>query len=128
MIFDEIPICKKKKIIGKGIYGYLSICHQTTKSIHKFGSLVLTTTHHVYKPREEFCVNYLFQAVSIAKHFTYQVWFSNKPLQVGFLPNPSIHGLLIYFKNLQLDCSPAFLNSDDFVRSNEIVITKWPIY
>ena len=29
---------------------------------------------------------------------------------------------------LQLDPSPAFLTSDDFVRSNEIVRTKWPIY
>ena len=28
----------------------------------------------------------------------------------------------------QLDRSPAFLTSDDFVRSNEIVRTKWPIY
>ena len=27
-----------------------------------------------------------------------------------------------------LDQSPDFLTSDDFVRSNEIVTTKWPIY
>ena len=29
---------------------------------------------------------------------------------------------------LQLDPSPAFLTSDDFVKSNEIVRTKLPIY
>ena len=29
---------------------------------------------------------------------------------------------------LQLDQSPAFLTFDDFVRSNEIVRTKWSIY
>ena len=28
----------------------------------------------------------------------------------------------------KLDRSPAFLNSDDFVRSNEMIRTKWPIY
>ena len=28
----------------------------------------------------------------------------------------------------QLDRSPAFLTSDDFVRSHEIVRTKWSIY
>ena len=27
-----------------------------------------------------------------------------------------------------LDRSPAFLTSDDFIRSNEIIRTKWPIY
>ena len=29
---------------------------------------------------------------------------------------------------LHLDWSPAFLTSDDFIRSNEIIRTKWPIY
>ena len=29
---------------------------------------------------------------------------------------------------IHLDQSAAFLTSDDFVRSNEIVETKWPIY
>ena len=28
----------------------------------------------------------------------------------------------------KLDQSPAFLNSDDFIRSIEIIRTKWPIY
>ena len=32
----------------------------------------------------------------------------------------------MYF--LLLDRSPAFLTSDDFIRSNEIIRTKWPIY
>ena len=27
-----------------------------------------------------------------------------------------------------LDRSPAFLTSDDFIISNEIIRTKWPIY
>ena len=27
-----------------------------------------------------------------------------------------------------VDRSPAFLTSDDFIRSNEIIRTKWPIY
>ena len=27
-----------------------------------------------------------------------------------------------------LDQSPAILTSDDFIRSNEIIRTKWPIY
>ena len=27
-----------------------------------------------------------------------------------------------------LDRSPAFLTFDDFIRSNEIIRTKWPIY
>ena len=30
--------------------------------------------------------------------------------------------------NSKLDQSPAFLTSDDFIRSNEIIRTKWPIY
>ena len=30
--------------------------------------------------------------------------------------------------NIQLDRSPAVLTSDDFIRSNEIVRNKWPIY
>ena len=34
---------------------------------------------------------------------------------------------LVSFK-YHLDWSPAFLTSDDFLRSNEIVRTKWPIY
>ena len=29
---------------------------------------------------------------------------------------------------VQLDRSPAFLTSDNFIRSNEIFRTKWPIY
>ena len=39
-----------------------------------------------------------------------------------------------YFSEIQpyfgkkLDRSPAFLTSDDFIRSNEIIRTKWPIY
>ena len=39
-----------------------------------------------------------------------------------------------YFSEIQpyfgkkLDRSPAFLSSDDFKRSNEIIRTKWPIY
>ena len=28
----------------------------------------------------------------------------------------------------QLDQSPTFLTSDDFIRSNEIIRTKWPTY
>ena len=27
-----------------------------------------------------------------------------------------------------VDRSPAILTSDDFIRSNEIIRTKWPIY
>ena len=32
------------------------------------------------------------------------------------------------FKFTLLDRSPAILTSDDFIRSNENVRTKWPIY
>ena len=28
----------------------------------------------------------------------------------------------------QVDWSPAFVTSDDFIRSNEMVRTKWPIH
>ena len=35
---------------------------------------------------------------------------------------------IMKWEALQLDRSPAFLTSDDFIRSNEIVTTKWPIY
>ena len=32
------------------------------------------------------------------------------------------------YNSILLDRSPAILTSDDFIRSNEIVRTKWPIY
>ena len=32
------------------------------------------------------------------------------------------------YSNLILDQSLTFLTSDDFIRSNEIIRTKWPIY
>ena len=38
-----------------------------------------------------------------------------------FHQNPSKFAIL-------LDRSPVFLTSDDFIRSNEIIRTKWPIY
>ena len=31
-------------------------------------------------------------------------------------------------EHLHLDQSPAFLTSEDFIRSNEIITTKWSIY
>ena len=34
----------------------------------------------------------------------------------------------IYLKWRYIDQSPAFLTSDDFIRSNEIIRFKWPIY
>ena len=34
----------------------------------------------------------------------------------------------LHTKKKYLDWSPAFLTSDDFIRSNEIIRTKWPIY
>ena len=49
-------------------------------------------------------------------------------------PSPNItdgNAYLYYIHTvlaLQLDQSPAFLTSDDFVKSNEIVRTKWSIY
>ena len=37
--------------------------------------------------------------------------------------------LSAYFTSaIHIDRSPAFLISDDFIRSNEIIRTKWPIY
>ena len=35
---------------------------------------------------------------------------------------------LSQFWPILLDRSPAFLTSEDFIRSNEIIGTKWPIY
>ena len=34
----------------------------------------------------------------------------------------------IGWKEAHLDRSPTSLISDDFIRSNEIIRTKWPIY
>ena len=34
----------------------------------------------------------------------------------------------IHLPKIYLDRSPAFLTSDDFIRSNEIIRSKWPIY
>ena len=31
-------------------------------------------------------------------------------------------------KQYDIDASPAITTSNDFIRSNEIIITKWPIY
>ena len=36
--------------------------------------------------------------------------------------------LQIYKNTAEIDQSPAILTSDDFIRSNEIIRTKWPIY
>ena len=30
--------------------------------------------------------------------------------------------------NIHVDQSPVFLTSDDFIRSNEVIRTKWPNY
>ena len=38
------------------------------------------------------------------------------------------HFQLSRTKILILDGSPAILTSDDFIRSNEVFRTKWPIY
>ena len=35
---------------------------------------------------------------------------------------------LSQFWPILLDRSPAFLTSEDFIRSNEIIRTKWPVY
>ena len=50
--------------------------------------------------------------------FIYHIYLVEKP------------EILTFYKILtsQLDQSPAILTSDDFIRSNEIVRTKWPIY
>ena len=43
--------------------------------------------------------------------------------------NPSREDWLLVCKVCwNLDRLPAFLTSDDFIRSNEIIRTKWPIY
>ena len=35
---------------------------------------------------------------------------------------------IINKSTIHIDRSPAILTSDDFIRSNEIIRTKWPIY
>ena len=39
-----------------------------------------------------------------------------------------IIAIIVMYRGLLLGRSPAFLTSDDFVRSNEIIRTKWLIY
>ena len=48
--------------------------------------------------------------------------------QIGIWIPETVHYYTTYFFYITIDRSPDFLCSDDIIRSNEIIRTKWPIY
>ena len=69
---------------------------------------------------------YFFDLKSLTHKRTYEILKNLYTCYISFDLVNYVNELAFKRKLSHLDRSPAFLTSDDFIRSNEIIKTKWP--